>query len=235
MRLEDNYKLLAAVMHTLGRRIKAIRSASGLTQMEYSRRLRVAQSTVSRWETDDDDPSDEFLRSILDDANSNRYNSFGWNTIADLRYGLRPKNEESHDLYLFDRKVLADLGKGLSSYSPMEMREFAAGKVDIGLEGRVVIAMKIDDDSMKKYAPKGSMVLIDLGDTKLDDGSIGLFVNYLANGQREALLRILRTEGPIRLEPTDPSKGADTIFLQEDPTILGRAVSVIVDLPNRAV
>jgi transcriptional regulator with XRE-family HTH domain len=133
-------------METLGRRIRRIR-ASGhphRTQQQLASFLGVKQSTVSRWETDQDRPGDESLARLLELTDEYR-------SVAELRDGCARSGVGSAE------PARRGTSGGEGAPEPGWIRIDEAGRLPLpreimdalGLRPGDSLALQVDDDGLR--------------------------------------------------------------------------------------
>lgn len=93
---------------------------------------------------------------------------------------------------------------------------------------KTIVAISIETGEINRLAPPGSVVVVDYGDTRLEDDR----VYAIAVGKRTHARRYRRTGGPERFEPDSADPGHETIYIEpgQPLTVLGRIVMTTKDL-----
>jgi SOS-response transcriptional repressor LexA len=99
-----------------------------------------------------------------------------------------------------------------------------AGFVAVATSQKALIALRVTDSSMNRIAPKGSVIIVDIGDKLFVAGRYFVFTH----GNQTAFRRY-RLD-PFRLEP-DSTDSHDTIFSSQNIRVVGHVIQVINDLP----
>jgi hypothetical protein len=88
----------------------------------------------------------------------------------------------------------------------------------------------VPDDGMKDWAAKGSAVIVDLEDRKLEDGALCVAVV----GDSAVFRRFRNTNGPERLDLLSPAPGLEATCAPNF-RIVGRAISASRKMPLRVL
>lgn len=207
----------------IGRRIRQVRGT--LASQAFAARLGVSPGFVNEIEHGRKKPSAEMLFALEAqfgvDANwvlrggdgaqhaaetAPRYGAGG--AAAHLRVGL-PIPVYRQDLE----------GRALHG-EPTELR------LPSEFSGRQVFAVSLADDSMAPTAAAGSLVGVDRGQTRLEDGDVALVEVRTTAPSRTLVRRVYRTRAGVRLR-ADNQGMADTLVPARRLRILGKVVWVL--------
>jgi transcriptional regulator with XRE-family HTH domain len=177
--------MYALYMSRLAEKIRAIRIATGLTQVEFADRLGTTQSTVTRWEKGSI-PQGDMLQAIATLANTTVERLMGTDDLAAVPGGTIPVVG-----FVGAGSVVLpydDFSKG-DGLDHVERPPFVKGQV---------VAVEVRGDSLLPVAEDGWR-LVYAGEQTLDEGEIlnRLCVVKLADG-RALVKRMMRGSEPGR-------------------------------------
>lgn len=220
---------------TLGDRIRALRQGLRLNQKEFSDRVGVTQPTVSRWETDDDEPGVQHLNALAEMSRSVGNISPQYDSGLSLAHGVaRTEVADFGELaivHLHDTNRY--FKEDSSTYLVDGPYRSDVGQIILHGDQQDTIGIIVPDESMSPYFKEHDVVIINLTDRNLEDGSVGLFMAHDEYGIWRGYLAIYRNQGPLRLEHMNPSPKRGTVMLEMPHKVLGRATLVISTLPKR--
>ncbi len=208
---------------SMSARIKEARQARGWSQQELAERVSVSQPTIVHWEQGTHIPRHLALARLADALGVSRQWLQGDSVEAARSVVPQMSGNRSPNSTALD--YLAQTLRHVPIFSgPLDGAEINAclrgerspvGYLPIVLNVKVPIALRVDDPSIRREFPKGSVALIDCADKELVDGKYYLFaVNGAARLRRWGA-------NPMRLEADNLE---DVQFIANKPETLGCVV-----------
>jgi len=179
-----------------------------LSQPVFGEMIGVSQAAISRWENEQDQPTEENLLKLAEIEPS--FAEFLPNRVLNLPvYTMVSAGVLSHAQTVHEAQVA-------------ELRRMPVA----GLGNGDFFILQIDGDSMNKIAPDGSYIVVDRSDRTLIAGKSYIFA---ING--EATFKRYRAK-PLRLEPLSFNPDHSYIELENlgDIQVVGRVVKVFMDI-----
>ena len=171
----------------MANRIRALRKAKGVRQVDFAAELGVNQSAVSNWETGRNEPDNEMLRLIAD--------YFGV-TVDYVLGGAsplpRPKGRKI--------PVLGDVAAGIPIDAVEDILDYEDIDEDLARTGEF-FALRIRGQSMEPRMMEGDVVIIRQQET----AETGDTVVVSVNGDLATVKKIKIGSAGITLIPTNPS------------------------------
>jgi transcriptional regulator with XRE-family HTH domain len=204
-------------------RIKEARQARGWSQQELAERVSVSQPTIVHWEQGTHIPRHLALARLADALGVSRQwlqgDGDSIDSIKAPQTEFSPTTIAAHQNYLSQALHHVPIFTG-----PLDRTEISSslrgqrapvGYLPVALPLTNPLAMRVDDNAVRREFPKGSIAVIDCADKTLIDGKFYLFA---LNGTAR-----LRRWGatPIRLEADSLE---DVQFLAAPPEVLGRVI-----------
>jgi phage repressor protein C with HTH and peptisase S24 domain len=198
---------------SISRRIFETRLALGskgkpLSQPRFGEMIGVSQAAVSRWESDQDSPTEENLLKLAEIEPS--FAEFLPNRVMNL------------PVYAM---VSAGALSNVETVTEAQLAELQRLPV-AGLGHGDFFILQVDGDSMNRLAPEGAYIVVDRADTQLITGR-----NYIFALNGEATFKRYRAK-PLRLEPVSYNPEHEAIELEnlKGLRVVGRVVKVFMDL-----
>jgi repressor LexA len=188
-----------------GLRIRALRTARGMTQEQLAEMLGTTKATISKMERSTSMPRGMWLLRLS--------RSLG------VPFSSMSPDETPHLRKAGEIPIIGLIAAGNWREAIQSSDEYIAA-VDAKPH---MFALRIDGDSMDRIAPEGAFVSIDPTRPTLSDGAL----YAVQNGEGEATIKQFR-RSPDRLEPLSTNPIHKPIMLGTEPiTIIGRATSVV--------
>ncbi|EOQ37970.1 LexA family protein [Butyricicoccus pullicaecorum] len=198
----------------IGDRIRALRTNTGMTQVELANKLNISNSTLSQYESGARTPSDDMKLKIaaLFQVSTDYLLSGAVNTVNTKVKGVQIP-------------VLGDVRAGY----PMEAVENIIDYEEIDEETArrgEFFALRIKGDSMEPRFVEGDVVIVRKQETA-DSGDI---VVALVNGDSATIKKLKRHQNGITLMPTNPTYEpmyySNEEIMELPVTILGKVVEL---------
>lgn len=125
---------------TLGQRIRRMRKQAKLTQIQLATLLNTAQSSISRWEGDEDEPNPAYMAALAQAFDT---------TEAELHYG--PEGEPAKAPEIQTVPVVGYVGAGDKVY-PIDDHPMGQGFEEVEVPftiGKPLVAVRVRGDSMR--------------------------------------------------------------------------------------
>jgi transcriptional regulator with XRE-family HTH domain len=208
---------------SMSARIKEARQARGWSQQELAEQVSVSQPTIVHWEQGTHIPRHLALARLADALGVSRQwlqgDGDSIDPVKTTHVDLSQPTIAPHQNYLRQAIQHVPIFSG-----PLDRTEISAslrgqrapfGYIPVAMALTSPVAMRVDDNAVRREFPKGSIAVIDCADKTLIDGKFYLFA---LNGTAR-----LRRWGasPIRLEADSLE---DVQFLTVAPEVLGRVV-----------
>ncbi|MCF6292252.1 MAG: helix-turn-helix domain-containing protein [Robiginitomaculum sp.] len=212
-------------MTIIGQRIKSARKNKNLSQTELALLLGVSQPTIGNWESGNHEPRHAITSRIA--------------YALDVRHlWLISGMEAPVDGDSLATPVVGEQGQYLTTPIvhvpvlewPISTDNFlkdtpkAQRYLPASLWALQPFALEVCDDSMVGEFAQGALVIFDAARTRLYDGEL-----YLFNWNGIAILRRWRTN-PGRLEASGDSSNFPSLFTEENPIVIARALQSIREL-----
>ena len=130
------------------------------------------------------------------------------------------RNDSARGIPVISWAVASELTEKNSSYPSAQAEEFIVTPPN----SRNLIALRIQEDSIDRGAPDGSIIIVDLSDRLLQSGRYYVFNHY-----GDTMFKQFQDE-PARLED-DNTNSCATIFYSDDIRVIGRVTEVTRKLP----
>jgi transcriptional regulator with XRE-family HTH domain len=212
-------------MTIIGQRIKNARKNKKLSQTELAALLGVSQPTVGNWESGNHEPRHAIVSRIA--------------YALDVRHlWLISGMEDPVDGKPLAPPIVGDQNQYLTTPIvhvpvlewPTAIDDFLKSApnsqryLPASLWALQPFALSVFDDSMLPEFTQGTLVIFDAARTRLYDGEL-----YLFNWHGVAILRRWRTN-PGRLEASGDTSQFETLFPEENPIVIARALQSIREL-----
>jgi transcriptional regulator with XRE-family HTH domain len=208
---------------SMSARIKEARQARGWSQQELAERVSVSQPTIVHWEQGTHIPRHLALARLADALGVSRQWLQGDGDTIETVPAV--PNSLGHNLTASVQTYLTQPLCHVAIYAgPLDRTEISAclrgerppiGYVPVAAAIQSPIAMRVDDPSVRREFPKGSVAILDCAEKTLQDGKFYLFaINGTARLRRWGAM-------PMRLEADSLE---DVQFVAAAPEILGRVV-----------
>lgn len=212
-------------MTVIGNRIKQARKDKKISQTELAQLLGVTQPTIVNWETGHHEPKHASITQIADALNVRRLWLFSGLDDPIDGQPLSPSIANQPHPYLNTPIVhipVLDWPASAETFlqQPLQSRRHLSAS----LWALQPFALAIQDQAMAQEFALGTFVIFDAARTKLYDGQL-----YLFNWNGSAILRHWRNQ-PNRLEAAGDPAQFETLFPDDKPTVIARALLAVREL-----
>jgi transcriptional regulator with XRE-family HTH domain len=208
---------------SMSARIKEARQARGWSQQELAERVSVSQPTIVHWEQGTHIPRHLALARLADALGVSRQWLQGGGDTVETAVAV--KTGASISIGTAQQNYLTQPLQHVAIYAgPLDRTEIAAclrgeriaiGYAPVATATKSPLGVRVDDPSVRREFPKGSVAIIECGEKELQDGKYYLFaVNGTARLRRWGAM-------PMRLEADSLE---DVQFVVAAPEVLGRVI-----------
>lgn len=212
-------------MTAIGQRIKQARKNKKFSQTSLAEIIGVTQPTIGNWESGHHEPRHAVISRIAEALDVRRLWLMSGMEAPEDGKPLAPPVLIEPNPYLTTPIVhVAVLDWPHKASDLKKKRSIPHRHLAASLWALQPFALVVQDEAMANEFPNGSIVVFDAARAKLYDGEF-----YLFEWNGSALLRRYRNN-PCRLEPTADSSQFDTLFPEQEPIVIARALQVVRDL-----